>query len=519
MVDFRPIFLVIGILLAILGVAMLFPALYAVATGEEEWAVFVASALLTLFVGVSAAAANRARSYNLNVRQAFLLTTLSWVVLTAFAALPLAWAEVNLTYADAYFEAMSGITTTGATVMTDLDNAPKGILLWRAFLQWLGGIGIIVMAVAILPMLQVGGLQLFRIETADTSEKVLPRAAQIAGNIFLVYALLSLTCVVAYVAVGMDVFDAVAHMMTTISTGGFSTYDASMGHFNSTAIEVVAVIFMIAGSLPFVLYISALRGQYELLLSDSQVRVFFLVLVLFSALAFISQHTSGPGLVGDNVPEPVLPSIESSSDAPTLEAEGVAEDGHMDHSPLSLKIRESVFNVVSIVTGTGFATVDYSKWSNFSVVLFFILMFIGGCAGSTTCGIKIFRFQVLFETVRQSIRGFVMPHGVFVPRFNGRPLPEAVPASVISFLFLFLFCFGAIALVLGLLGLDTVTALSATAATLCNVGPGLGAIVGPSGNFASLPDVVKWILSFAMLLGRLELFTVLVLFAPAFWRD
>lgn len=501
MVDFRPILLVLGILLATLGCAMLLPALYDLAVEADEWPVFVASACVTLFVGVSLAVANQSRTYNLNIRQAFLLTTLSWVVVTAFAAIPIAWSKVELDYTDAYFEAMSAITTTGSTVMTDLDTSPPGILLWRALLQWLGGIGIIVMAIAILPMLQIGGMQLFRIETADTSEKILPRAAQIAGNIGLAYGLLSIVCTLSYVAAGMSFFDGATHMMTTISTGGFSNYDESMAYFRNPAVEVVGIVFMAAGSLPFVLYVGAMRGDIWILINDSQVRVFFIVVTILSVLAFISQHTSGPGILTDVGTDAAQPPV------------------HEVPKALGQAVLEAVFNVVSIMTGTGFATVDYGTWSNFSIVLFFFAMMMGGCAGSTTCGIKIFRFQVLFETVRQSVRGFVQPHGVFVPRFNGEPLPENVPGAVISFLFVFFICFGAIAFVLSLLGLDTLTALSATAATMCNVGPGLGEMVGPRGNFSPLPDTAKWILSFAMLLGRLEFFTVLVLFTPAFWRD
>lgn len=503
MIDFRPIFLVLGILLATLGCAMMLPALYDLAVQEDEWPVFAVSAALTLFVGVSLAVANQGRIYTLNIRQAFLLTTLSWIVLTAFAALPIAWSKVELDYTDAYFEAMSAITTTGATVITDLDGSPPGILLWRSLLQWLGGIGIIVMAIAVLPMLQVGGMQLFRIETADTSEKILPRATQIAGNISLVYAILSVVCAAAYVAAGMSLFDGITHMMTTISTGGFSTHDDSIAHFRNPAVEVVGVVFMIAGSLPFVLYISAMRrGRAEVIWKDSQVQTFFLVAAVLSMLALISQHTSGPGIVSHHPGTPAP--VEVVHEVPKAVYQAVLE---------------AVFNTVSIMTGTGFATVDYGTWSNFSIVLFFVTMFVGGCAGSTTCGIKIFRFQVLFETVKQTVRTFVQPHGVFRARFNGQPLPENVPGSVISFLFLFFVCFGVIAFVLSLFGLDALTALSATAATLCNVGPGLGEIVGPKGNFSTLPDGVKWILSFAMLLGRLELLGVLVLLSPTFWRD
>lgn len=481
MIDFRPIFLVVGILLATLGCSMMLPALYDLTLGNKDWIVFAAAACVTLFFGISLAFANRSQNRDLTIKQAFLLTTASWIALTAFAALPFYWSELNLSYTDAFFEAMSGITTTGATVLTNLDHTQPGILLWRALLQWLGGIGIIVMAIAVLPMLQVGGMQLFRMESSDTSEKILPRATQIAGSISLLYLTLTCTCAIGYYFAGMRLFDAVAHSMTTIATGGFSTRDASIGDYDNSLIEIVGIIFMILGSLPFVLLISALRGRASTLFGDSQVRWFLTIVLICITLAWIAQL-------------------------------GINEVQH------STAWRNAAFNVVSIITGTGYATTDYGIWSNFSATLFFCIMFIGGCAGSTSCGIKIFRFQVIFQSIKMRVLHFIQPNGVFIPRYNGHALAENVSRAVMSFLFLFLLSFAALSALLGVLGLDTVTALSAAASALNNVGPGLGPEVGPNGTFAKLPDLAKWLLSFGMLLGRLELFTVLVLFTPAFWR-
>ncbi len=481
MTEFRPIALVVGILLTTLGCAMVIPALLDLVEANENWVTFALSSLLTLFVGIGLVLATWGHTSSLNVKQAFLLTVLAWIALAAFAAIPLAISDANISYTDAFFEAMSGLTTTGATVITGLELRPQGILLWRALLQWMGGIGIIVMAIAVLPMLQIGGMQLFRMESSDTSEKILPRATQIAGSISMLYLVFTLACTLGYYFAGMDMFDAVTHAMTTIATGGFANYDSSIGHFQSASIDTIAVIFMLLGSLPFVLYLQVIRGNPSLL-TDSQVR-FFLVVVVAGVLASWAYQMNGG-----------------------------AEDGLM-------ALRHAAFNVVSIITGTGYATTDYGQWGGFAIAFFFCAMFVGGCAGSTSCGIKIFRFQVILENVRVYLNRVIYPHGVFSPQYNGRPLSDSVIGAVSSFFFMFLLCFGLLALSLNLIGLDNLTALSAAASAMANVGPGLGEVVGPSGNYASLPDVAKWLLCFGMLLGRLELFTVLVLFTPAFWRS
>ncbi len=482
MFDIRPILLVVGILLTTLGCSMLLPALLDLTLNNSDWIVFAASAGLTLFVGIALALVTWGRTAKLTVKQAFVLTTATWIALSAFAALPLSLSELDLSYTDAFFEAMSGLTTTGATVIEGLDRAPPGLLLWRGILQWLGGIGIIVMAVAVLPMLQIGGMQLFRMESSDTSEKILPRATQIAGSIATLYFLLTGACAVAYFLAGMRLFDAVVHSMTTIATGGFSNYDQSIRAFGSPMVDTVASVFMIVGSLPFVLYLQATRGNARPLFNDSQVRFFAVLLVILIAIAWAYQ-------------------IQMT------EADGTTA------------LRYATFNVISIVTGTGYATTDYTQWGSFAVVFFFCAMFIGGCAGSTSCGIKIFRFQVVLEMLKAHLLRILYPHGVFVPRYNGKTLTDNVTAAVLSFFVLFFLCFIAIALVLNLIGLDNITAMSAAASAMANVGPGLGSIIGPDGNYGDLPGEAKWILSFAMLLGRLEIFAVLVLFSPLFWRQ
>ena len=463
--DFRPILFVNGALLATLALSMGAPALVDLAVGNPDWEVFTMAAAFTLFVGVMLMLTNRVRFGNLSMRQAFVMTASAWLVLPAFAALPLAFADLQLSYTDAFFEAMSGITTTGSTVMVGLDFAPPGILLWRSLLQWLGGVGIIVMAVSILPMLQVGGMQLFRMEFAERMEKALPRAAQIGAWIAIIYLGLTLICAGLYHLAGMGAFDAVNHAMTTVATGGYSTYDRSVGLFENPWIDVIATVFMIAGSLPFLLYLQALRGQPNALVTDSQVRWFF-------------------GFLGTAVVATIL-YLHLELERPIFDA-----------------IRAAAFNITSIMTGTGYATEDFAAWGAFAPPLFFLLMFIGGCAGSTTCGIKVFRFQVLYATARVQMKRLLQPNGVFIAYYNRKPIPEAVEESVMSFFFLFIMIFALIAVGLGAMGLDFITATSGAATAIANVGPGLGPIIGPSGNFATLPDAAKWLLSLAMLLGH-----------------
>lgn len=481
MVDQRPIFLVVGILLATLGCAMMIPALFEVARNNDDWFVFAASSTITLFIGIAMAISSRGKTGDLTLREAFLLTTFSWVSLAAFGAIPFVWSKLGLSYTDAFFESMSGLTTTGATVIVGLDTAPKGLILWRALLQWLGGIGIIVMAIAILPMLQIGGMQLFKVEAFDTPEKILPRATQISGSLSSIYIVFTLGCALGYLAAGMDLFDSIIHAMTTIATGGYSSYDASFKKFDDIWIELVAIVGMVLGSIPFLLYLKGLRIGPLQLFKDQQVRGLFQTLSFFILLLAVYQSLSSDVSFGE-------------------------------------ALRHSAFNITSLMTGTGYVSTSYDQWGTFTVALVFLVMFIGGCSGSTSCGIKIFRFQVMFSALRHRIKTLIYPRGMFAQTYNGQTIPSQVTSSVMSFFFLFVLIFFLMSLCLELLGLDTLTAMSAAASALANVGPGLGKIVGPDGNFAKLPDSAKWLLSLAMLLGRLELFAVLVLFTPSFWR-
>ena len=481
MPDLRPVLFVVGLLLTGLSGVMIIPGIVDLIFGVPDWRAFVFSAGATVFVGGTLAFATYTERPKLGLRQAFLVTALCWLMATVFAALPFRLLAVPLTFTDAFFEAMSGITTTGSTVMIGLDHAAPGILLWRALLQWVGGIGIIVTAIAILPMLQVGGMQLFRMESSTRSEKALPRAAPLAAWIASIYGGLTFTWAFMLWLAGMTPFDAITHAMTTIATGGFSNSDQSIGVYTEPAIHWVIIGGMIAGSLPFALYLLAVRGNTKPLLQDTQVRWFFCTL--------------GVAIVGLTVAQVVL-----------------------SERDLGTAIRLGAFNATSIMTGTGYATAEYDRWGTFSPAIFFVLMFIGGCAGSTTCGIKIFRFQILFAAAGAQMKRLVQPHGVFIAYYNRRPISSDVVESVLAFCLIYAAGFAVLTIALSILGLDFLTAASGAATAISNVGPGLGDVIGPSGTFAALPDAAKWLMAAGMLMGRLEFFTILVLFAPNFWR-
>ena len=480
----RPVFYLLGWILVGLAAAMLAPAAVDLAAGNPDWRAFVLSALATLACGAVLLIGCRTRLQGgLTLRQAFVLTPLSWTVVALFGAVPMAvsgYGAMADGFANAFFESMSGLTTTGSTVLVGLDHAPPGLLLWRALLHWMGGIGIIGVAIAILPALGIGGMQLFRTESSDRSEKVMPRARQIAIAVVGIYVGLSALCALLYWLAGMSMFDAVAHAMATLSTGGFSTSDASLGHWNSAWIDGIATLFMLAGALPFVLYVRLVRREHDVL-RDQQVRTFLAllaVIILGLAAYLTAKHLYDPGQA----------------------------------------LRYAAFNVVSVVTTTGFANTDYQLWGNAAIGLFFALTFVGGCTGSTSGGIKIFRFEVMVAVLRAHFFHLLHPKGVFPRLYAGRSLPGDVVDSVVVFFSLYLVAYSLLTVALMALDLDFVTSISASVTALSNVGPGLGPIIGPAGNFLPLPDTAKWLLSFGMLLGRLELFTVLVLLMPRFWR-
>jgi|TARA_B110000881_G_C18563631_1_gene511256 trk system potassium uptake protein TrkH len=478
----KTVFFIIGILLVVLGVSMLAP--YVIQTiYKENSHSFLSSSFITIFIGILFILTNIEKEYKLNLQQTFLFSTLAWLVVAIFGSLPFILSSETFSISEAFFESMSGITTTGATIITDLEKSPKSILFWRSIMQWLGGIGIVVMAITILPLLKVGGMQLFKMEGPDTTEKILPRTTEVGAIITLTYLVLTLLCAFFYWIFGMSTFDSIAHSMTTIATGGFSTHNESIGFFKNPNIEIVASVFIILGSIPFISYLKFANGNKKIFFQDEQIKglIFLLIISIFIMFVYL-----------------LYINYESSV---------------LD------KIRIASFNVISILSGTGYVTDDFGLWGQFSLIFFLFLMFIGGCAGSTACGIKIFRLQMLFLFLKNQIKKLIYPNSVTIINYNNQKITDNFMNSVIIFIFSFLFIFLIITLLLSVSGLDFLTAISGAASSISNVGPGLGGIIGPDGNYKEIPDISKWILSFGMLLGRLELFAVLVLFFPSFWRN
>ena len=479
MSNYKTVFFTLGILQIILGIFMLIPVITQFFYSEIDSSFFGAS-IVTIIFGILFFLSNIDHNKKLNLQQAFLLTTLSWLSIAIFGSLPFIFSDMEFSFTDAFFESMSGITTTGSTIISDLEIIPKGILFWRAILQWLGGIGIIVMAITLMPIMNVGGMQLFKISNTDSSEKILPKSKEIAMRLIYIYTGLTVLCAISYKILGMNIFDSLIHSMTTIATGGFSNYNESIGFFDSFLIEISAMVFIILGSIPFISYIKFLSGNKKIFFSDNQIKSF--LKIIFFSIIILSIY-----LLIIDTPE--------------------------------LSIRSIFFNVISILTGTGYVNAQFDNWGGFPIVLFLVLMFIGGCAGSTTCGIKIFRIQILYSFVLNQLKKVIYPKGVFILKYDQNPVDTKFIASIISFIYLYFIIFFIIAALLSLTGLDLITSLSGAATSISNVGPGLGSIIGPNGNFSSLPDISKWILSLGMILGRLELFAILVLFLPSFWRN
>ena len=479
MSNYKTVFFTLGILQIILGIFMLIPVIAQFFYSEIDSSFFGAS-IVTIIFGTLFFLSNLDHDKKLNLQQAFLLTALSWVSIAVFGSLPFVFSSEGFSFTNAFFESMSGITTTGSTIIPNLENMPKGILLWRALLQWLGGIGIIVMAITLMPIMNVGGMQLFKISNNDSSEKILPKSKEIALRLIYIYSGLTILCAFSYKTFGMNFFDSLTHSMTTIATGGFSNYNESIGFFNSLSIEITAIIFIILGSLPFIAYIKFLNGNKNIFFSDIQVKSFFKVILVSIVILLLYLAINNPN---------------------------------------DLSLRSALFNIISILTGTGYVNAEFDNWGNFPLFLFLILMFIGGCAGSTTCGIKIFRIQILYRFVSNQLKKIIYPKGIFVMKYDGNPIDQKFISSIISFIYMYLVIFFLLTALLSLTGLDFITAISGAATSISNVGPGLGSMIGPNGNFSGLPEVSKWILTVGMILGRLELFAILVLFLPSFWRS
>lgn len=480
MVDLRPVGYVIGLLLVALGAAMLVPLGVDLIDADPNWRAFASAALITaLSGGVLALACANGAGAGLTVQQSFLLTTGTWVTLPVFGAIPLMLGAPNASFTDALFEAMSGLTTTGSTVFVGLDDLPRAANLWRAMLQWLGGLGIVIVALIFLPVMRVGGMQYFKSEGFDTLGKVLPRAFDISAALIQIYIGLTILCTLVYFAMGMGGFEAAIHALTTISTGGFSVHDDSFARY-AGPMEYAAVAFMMAASLPFIRYIQLLQGQPTAIWRDVQVRAF--VRWIGYAVVMVAAYR-------------VL-------------VQGAA--------PLTA-LRESAFNVVTLFTGTGYSSADVTLWGGFPMVILITVGFIGGCTSSTGCSVKVFRYLVMFEAIRAQIKRLRSPSAVVPVRLDGRTLGEDVITSVAVFFALFVISYGVLAVALAMTGLSNETALTAAWTSIANVGPAYGPDVGPTGAFDAFPDTAKWLMTAAMLVGRLELLAVYVLFTTRFW--
>jgi trk system potassium uptake protein TrkH len=481
MTNYKTVFFTLGVLQIILGVSMIIPIIVQVIYDQLDSS-FIGAGIITIIFGVLFFLSNLNYEKKLNLQQAFLLTSLSWISIAIFGSLPFIFSSLELSITDAIFESMSGITTTGSTIITNLNDSPKAILFWRAILQWLGGIGIIVMAITLMPIMNVGGMQLFKISVSDKSEKILPKSKEISVRLILIYSGLTFLCAIFYKAFGMNFFDSLTHSMTTIATGGFSNYNESIGYFNSSTIEITSIIFIILGSIPFIAYIKFLNGNKKIFISDSQIKSFVKIIIISILILFFYLVTQNKNFE-------------------------------------EISLRAISFNVISILTGTGYVTKEFDNWGSFPLIFFLILMFIGGCAGSTTCGIKIFRVQILYLFLINQLKKIIYPRGVFIIKYENNNVDEKFMASIISFIYLYIIIFFVITTLLSLSGLDFITSISGAATSISNVGPGLGTMIGPNGSFSLLPDFSKWVLSIGMILGRLELFAILVLFLPSFWRN
>lgn len=476
--NYSGILYIFGLFTVFFSLFMLLTTGVAYVLGDPQFSTFLLCGLGIFFLGGVLCLLFKRSYLELNHRDGILLTCLTWVGLSFIGAIPVMVSQIASPL-DALFEVTSGLTTTGATIFTDIESLPPSILFWRALLQWLGGMGIIVLAIAILPFLGVGGMQLYRSEMPGvTKDKLQPRLHKTAAALWGIYAFLTFCCIGAYRLAGMSWFDAFCHAFTTVATAGFANYDASFAHFNSLAIENIAVFFMILGALNFGLHFQFFRKPWHLPYASSpESRIFFLLLITSVAIGAVVLQ------LGD------------------------------DAAPL----RHALFNFTSIVTTTGFATTDFAAWPPVLLLLILLLSFIGGCSGSTSGGMKVLRIMLIFRQGQREMARLLHPHGVQHIKMHGQPVAMPILQAVWAFAGLFIISFIVIAFLLAACGLDILTAFSAAAATLTNVGPGIGG-VGPLNGYGHLPDAAKLILCMAMLLGRLELFTFLMLIYPPFWR-
>ncbi|ONF44106.1 potassium transporter TrkH [Marinobacter lutaoensis] len=466
----------------LLSIFMTLPVHLLAFSGAPNAMAFAKSAAIVCGLGILGILCTYRQPRDLKPRFMFVLTVSSWLIVALLSALPFYLSNHGISMTDAFFESTSGITTTGATVFSGLDQMDPDLLLWRSILQWMGGIGIIGMFVAVLPFLRVGGMRLFSTESSEWTDKALPRMKTLSRSLLFVYVVLTAFGVLIYWLSGMTLFDAFNHSLTSISTGGFSTSDQSMGKFNDL-ILLESTLIMILGSLPFFLYVREIHGQHGVLFRDQQVRLFLAILFVVPVLITLYRWWVSP----------------------------------IPFNPLHNYVA-TLFNVTSVITTTGYASEDYSTWGPLAFVVFFFLMFVGGCSGSTAGGMKIFRFQLSLIILREQLMRLLHPRAVLSRNFNGRAVSDEIISSMIAYTFIFLLSLLLITVALAAMELDFITAITGALTALTNVGPGLGDIIGPADNFAPLPDAAKWVLSIGMLMGRLEVLSVVIVLSPAFWR-
>lgn len=478
--SFTIIGFTMGALLLIIGTAMLIPALIDWHGDHANAAVFLHGALISWFIGGGLVLTNRGPRETMDLRFVFLMTVLAWLTTCAICAVPLWLSDLDISYTDAFFESTSGLTTTGGTVLVGLDNMSRGILMWRALMNMIGGVGIIAFVILLLPLLKIGGMQLFHSESSDQSEKSIPRTKDLMTALVFTFFVLTSACALTYYVLGMSGFDSIAHAFPTIATGGFSTRDTSFMNY-SPAIQVASTLFMLGGAFPFILFVRLIRNNEFAFHRDPQIRALLLILCAGTLL-----------LTAD---------VLRTTDLGLFDA-----------------LRHSAFNLTSIITTTGFASIDYMAWSPFAVMLIFLATYLGGCAGSTSGGIKMMRIVVATKALIIQLKRLIFPHGTFTITYDGHAVPAKTVYGVLGFLFVYVAANVVLTIALSLTGLDFATAVSGAATSIANVGPGVGAIIGPAGNFSTLPDTAKWLMSAGMLIGRLEIMTVLVLLTPVFWR-
>lgn len=480
-IRLAPILFFVGVVSAFFGFAMLVPMGIDILDGQEDYLVFLTCAAGTLFVGAGVAIATYNRGQQVTLNETLLLLPATWVMTSLVTAVPFMVSELQLPLADAVFEAVSGLTNTGSTVITGLDTLPRGLLLWRFLLQWIGGFGVVTIAVLALPFLRIGGLQLFSLDLSPNSAKFVPRIAEVVTQIGLIYIALTIACGICYWLAGMTPFDAIGHAMTTLATGGYSSHDASLGFFKSAAIEWIAVVFMILGALPFGLYIVALYGRPSALIQDDQVRLF--LGIIFGAILLL--------VVWRVVEHDVA---------------------------IGTALREAAMVVAATATTTGYTAYDFSLWGGFAEAIVVLLMLIGGCTGSTVGGIKVFRVYTMIQLLRAQMHRQIYPHGAFRVTYNRDSIPDTVRSGVATYIFIYLLLLTVLTLAIAFFGLDFRESLGAAATALGNNGPGLGPATGPCCTFKEVPTAVKWLMSFGMLAGRLEILVLLIPFSRAFWR-